>query len=152
MTPTSMSTRPPDPPGTAWHLLAAPEAARELGSDPTRGLAAAAAAARLETHGPNQLQDSGGRTPWGILFEQLRATMVLVLLAAGVLAAVLGDVKNTIAIGAIVVLFVLLGTFQEYRAEKAIAALKRLAVPEVTVVRDGRAQDLAARLLASDEK
>jgi len=81
----------------------------------------------------------------GILLQQLRATMVLVLVAAAALAAALGDVKNTVAVGAIVVLFVLLGTLQEYRAEKAIAALKRLAVRGVSVKRDGRALEIPAR-------
>ncbi|MBN2114906.1 MAG: cation-translocating P-type ATPase [Acidimicrobiia bacterium] len=142
-----MTLAPSAPPAAAWHRMPVDEAARELRSDPEHGLTATEAQARLATYGPNELQDSGGRTPLGILFEQLRATMVLVLIAAAALAASLGDIKNTVAIAAIVVLFVLLGTIQEYRAEKAIAALKRLAVPEVTVVRDGKPQEIAARRL-----
>ncbi|MFH1329994.1 MAG: cation-translocating P-type ATPase [Actinomycetota bacterium] len=142
-----MTTTPRTQPGAAWHLIPLDDAARRLGTDPAQGLTAAAAAALLESHGANELQESGGRAPLGILLEQLRATMVLVLIAAAALAAALGDFKNTVAIGAIVVLFVLLGTIQEYRAEKAIAALKRLAVPDVTVVRDGRAEEIAARRL-----
>jgi len=137
----------PTGPPPVWHVLAPADAARELGSHPEHGLTEDGAAAGLQRHGPNELHDTGGRTPLGILLEQLRATMVLVLIAAAALAAALGDVKNTVAIGAIVVLFVLLGTIQEYRAERAIAALKRLAAPEVTVVRAGRLQEVAARCL-----
>jgi len=142
-----MTTTSTGRPGSNWHLLPVTEAAHRLGSDPQAGLTPAEAAARLAEHGPNELRDSGGRGLVGILLDQLRATMVLVLVGAAALAAALGDVKNTVAIGAIVVLFVLLGTVQEHRAEKAIAALRRLAVPEVTVVRAGRAEPLAARLL-----
>ena len=109
-------TRPPD-----WHLLSVAEAARRLDTDAAQGLSLEEAAGRLQRHGPNELQGSAGRSPLGILLDQVRATMVLVLLAAAGLAAALGDVKNTVAIGAIVVLFVLLGTplaavFGRYRA------------------------------------
>ncbi|MCU0280790.1 MAG: HAD-IC family P-type ATPase [Acidimicrobiia bacterium] len=140
-------TNAPDTAPAAWHLLSVAEAARRLDTNAVQGLAPEEAAGRLERHGPNELQGSAGRSPLGILLDQVRATMVLVLLAAAGLAAALGDVKNTVAIGAIVVLFVLLGTFQEYKAEKAIAALKRLAVPEVTVVRAGRPSNVPARHL-----
>ncbi|MBM3694945.1 MAG: cation-translocating P-type ATPase [Actinobacteria bacterium] len=142
-----MTTTSPHLPGAPWHLLPPEEASLRLGTDPERGLSASEADRRFQAHGPNELQDTGGRTPIRIMLEQLRATMVLVLLGAAALAASLGDIKNTVAIGAIVVLFVALGTIQEYRAEKAIAALKRLAVPEVTVVRDGRPQEIEARRL-----
>ncbi len=140
-------TDSPDTAPVAWHLLSVAETARRLGTDPAEGLTPEEVPGRLERHGPNELQGSAGRSPLGILFDQVRATMVLVLLAAAGLAAALGDVKTTVAIGAIVVLFVLLGTFQEHKAEKAIAALKRLAVPEVTVVRAGLPESIPARHL-----
>ncbi|HNM36178.1 MAG TPA: cation-translocating P-type ATPase, partial [Anaerolineales bacterium] len=98
-------------------------------------------------HGANELIERGGRTPWQILWEQITATMVLILIAAAVVAGVLGDTKNTIAILSIVALYALLGFIQEYRAEQAIAALKKMSVPNVRVIRDGKMQELSAREL-----
>ncbi|GAB4482424.1 MAG: hypothetical protein OHK0031_05020 [Anaerolineales bacterium] len=121
-----------------WHTLDPQSALKNLQSDPARGLFAAQAAQRLAESGPNELLDKGGRTPWQILWEQLTATMVLILIAAALIAGFLGDTKNLVAILAIVVLYAILGFVQEYRAEKAIAALKKLSAPTVRVLRDGR--------------
>ncbi len=109
------------------------------------GLSLSEAQARLEKYGRNELVEKGGRSPLKIFWEQITATMVLILIAAAVVAGLLGDTKNTIAITAIVLLYALLGFIQEYRAEQAIAALKKLSVPEVRVVRDGRLTSLTAR-------
>ncbi len=85
---------------------------------------------RLVELGPNELTERSARNPWTILWDQLSATMVLVLLAAAAISFALSDAKDAIAILAIVVLNAVLGFVQEYRAEKAMAALKKLAVPE----------------------
>lgn len=130
-----------------WHTLDSESVLRHFQTDPTRGLSAVQAAKYLAESGPNELVEKGGRTPWQILWEQLTATMVLILIAAAVIAALLGDAKNAIAIGAIVLLYSLLGFVQEYRAEQAIAALKKLSVPNVRVLRDGKLIELAAREL-----
>src|SRR5512140_3351960 len=119
-----------------WHTLKTESALKNLQSDPTRGLSTAQAAERLAGNGPNELVEKGGRTPWQILWEQLTATMVLILIAAAVIAGFLGDTKNLVAILSIVVLYALLGFIQGYRAEKAIAALKKLSVPNVRVLRN----------------
>jgi Ca2+-transporting ATPase len=102
---------------------------------------------RLQQFGPNALVEKGLRSPGSIFIEQFKATMVLILLAAALLSAILGEFKDAAAIGAIVVLFALLGFVQEYRAERAIAALKRLSVPVVKVRRDGELRELPAQEL-----
>ncbi len=130
-----------------WHTLTTEDTCAQLNVEVLRGLAADEAALRLERHGANELVESGGRRPLAILWEQLTATMVLILLAAAVVSAVLGRWHEAAAILAIVVLFALLGFVQEYRAERAMAALKRMAVPLVRVRRDGMLADISAREL-----
>jgi len=127
-----------------WHLIEIQESIANLNSDGKSGLTKAEAVARLEQYGANELIERGGRKPLQILWEQLTATMVLILIAAAVVAGLLGDYKNTISILAIVALYALLGFSQEYRAEKAIAALKKMSVPNVRVLRDGNLQEVPA--------
>ncbi len=130
-----------------WHTLDTDTALKNLQSDPTQGLSTAQVAERLAENGRNELVEKGGRTPWQILWEQVTATMVLILIAAAVIAGFLGDTKNLVAILSIVVLYAILGFVQEYRAEKAIAALKKLSVPNVRVLRSGQLTELSAREL-----
>ncbi len=127
-----------------WHRETGAQVVQTLKTDPTQGLTATDAAERLRQYGPNELVERGGRTPWRILWEQLTATMVLILLAAAAISAFLQKWQEAAAILAIVLLFALLGFFQEYRAERAMAALKKLAVPQVRVRRDGRVQEIPA--------
>jgi Ca2+-transporting ATPase len=108
-------------------------------------LSSSEATARLIQYGPNELIEKSGRGPWKILWEQFTATMVLILIGAAVVSALLGKWQEASAIFAIVLLFALLGFFQEYRAERAMAALKKLAVPRVRVQRDGQVQEISAR-------
>ena len=128
-----------------WYLAQIEQALKELKSDQQTGLTQTEADSRLKQYGRNELVEKGGRTPIKILWEQLTATMVLILIAAAVVAGLLGDLKNTIAISAIVILYVILGFIQEYRAEQAIAALKKLSVPNVRVLRDGVLKEISAR-------
>jgi len=108
-----------------------------LGVDFASGLTQSEADRRLQEYGRNELEERPGRRPLAILFEQLTASVVLILIAAAIISALLGDYKDSIAIAAIVVLNAVLGFSQEYRAEKALAALKKLTVPSARVRRDG---------------
>lgn len=119
-----------------WHTLAADEALERLGSA-DGGLTSADARARLAVYGPNELVETKGHGPLWMLWEQLTAVMVLILIAAAGLSLALGKYLEAGAITTIVVLFAVLGFVQEYRAERAIVALRRLAVPSVRVIRDG---------------
>lgn len=130
-----------------WHQLDAEAVALKLGADTTQGLTHADAARRRAAYGPNELIERGRKGPWSILWEQLTATMVVILIVAAVVSAALADYKDALAILVIVVLNAVLGFWQEYRAERAMAALKQLAVPTVKVRRDGHTQELSAREL-----
>jgi Ca2+-transporting ATPase len=120
------------------HSRPASRIAADLGVQPAQGLSSSEAAERLGRFGPNLLVETPGKTRSQILCEQLTSVMVLVLIAAGVISLLLGEVIDAVAIGAIVMLNAALGFQQEYRAERAMAALKQLAVPLVKVRRDGR--------------
>jgi Ca2+-transporting ATPase len=129
---------------TAWHTLAADETLARLQTDAKQGLDRATAAQRLTEYGPNELVADAGVNPWKIIWGQITSIMVVVLIIAGTIAGFLGDVEDTIVIFALVLINTAIGFTQEYRAERAMAALKQLAVPNVRVRRDGRVQDLPA--------
>ena len=130
-----------------WYQLNTDDVARELGTNVAAGLSASEAALRLNRHGPNELVDRGQKSPWAILWEQMTALMVVILIVAAVVSAALGDWKDAIAILTIVVLNAILGFSQEYRAEKAMAALKKMSTPLVRVRRDGQVREISSREL-----
>jgi Ca2+-transporting ATPase len=130
-----------------WYKLNYAEVLQTLGTDSENGLSEAEVVRRLEKYGANELIEHGMRSPWLILREQLTETMVIILLIAAVISAVMGDYKDAIAILAIVMLNTILGFNQEYRAEKAMAALKKLAVPIVRVRREGYTEEISAHQL-----
>ncbi len=101
------------------------------------GLTETEAAARLEQHGPNELTAKAAKSPIAMILDQFKDFMIIVLLAAAVISGFVGELSDTIAIVVIVVLNAVIGFFQEYRAEQAIAALKKMASPGATVIRDG---------------
>ncbi len=130
-----------------WHTLSAEQAASQFEVDPTQGLSAAQAEDRRTRFGPNELIDRGVKSPWLILLDQFKETMVIVLIIAAVISGLLGEVKDTIAILVIVILNAALGFTQEYRAEQAMAALKKMATPRVKVRRGGEVQHADATSL-----
>jgi len=131
-----------------WHTLDTADALQQLRSDASTGLSAFEASRRLAQEGYNELIERGLKSPWRILWEQITTTMMVILIVAALISAALGDSNDAIAILAIVVLNGLLGFRQEYRAEKAMAALKKLAMPAVKVRRDGHVHEISARELA----
>jgi len=128
-----------------WYHLNVDEVLSQFNSTADRGLSKAEASRRLMEHGPNELQAARRISPWAILFEQFKNILVLILLIAVVLSAFLGHSIEAIAIAVILLFAVLLGFVQEYRAERAIEALKRMAAPTATVIRDGEEMDMPAR-------
>ena len=125
--------------------------AAALATDPADGLPDGEAASRLERTGPNLLEEGRQRGPWRILLDQFTDFMILVLIAAAVLSGIIGDIADTLAIIAILLLNAIIGFTQEYRAAKAMAALRRIAAPTAVVVR-GRLRSVipAADLVPGD--
>ena len=130
-----------------WHSLNMEEVLKKLGVERTTGLSPEEVSKRLAEYGPNELRELGVKSPWRILWEQFTAVMVLILIVAAIISVGLGDYQDAIAILVIVVLNGLLGFRQEYKAEKAMAALKKLAVPKVKVRRGGEVQEISSREL-----
>jgi Ca2+-transporting ATPase len=142
---------PPAVPAAPWYRQEAAAVLTSLQADAVAGLTAAEAARRLAEYGPNTLTEQGRISPWRILWEQFTGIMVVILIIAAVFSLFLGDYQDTLVILAIVVLNALLGFQQEYRAEQALATLKKLAVPQVRARRDGQVCEIpAAELVPGD--
>lgn len=125
---------------TSWHTLTSAEAAQRLESNIQTGLSSDYASRRLAQFGPNVLQEKLARSPWRMLLDQFSDFMIIVLIAAAIISGIVGDVEDTIAIIVIVILNAVIGFVQEYRAERAMAALKRMAEAGAHVLRDGHVE------------
>jgi len=133
-----------------WHQIGPTEVLEKLQSS-DMGLVSEEARRRFEHYGPNELIEKKHKSLWMMFFDQFKDFMILVLIAAAVVAGIIGDPADTIAIAVIVLLNAVLGFIQEYRAEKAMAALKKLSAPSATVIRDGRPGSVPAeRLVPGD--
>ncbi|MHB1245333.1 MAG: cation-translocating P-type ATPase [Sulfuriferula sp.] len=136
---------------SSWHTFSVEDTAHRLAVDAELGLTAAEASSRLHRHGPNMLPEARRRPAWRIFFDQFADFMILVLLAAAIITGVIGDPEDTIAIAVIILLNAIIGFTQEYRAEKAMAALKKLAAATTRVRRDGQISEISsAELVAGD--
>ncbi len=109
-----------------------------------RGLTSAEAAHRLAEVGPNEIAREKAVSPWIVLGGQFESPVVWLLLGAAIVSGALGQIVDTIAIGAIVVINALVGFIQEYRAERAIIALRSMIAPRARVIRDGQSKVLPA--------
>ncbi|NSW86580.1 MAG: cation-translocating P-type ATPase [Syntrophobacteraceae bacterium] len=135
-----------DPGQIDRHLVSSQENFRDLESSP-EGLSSQEAAKRLAQYGLNELREKARRTPFMMFLDQFRDFMILVLMAAAVVAGLTGEPTDSIAIAVIVVLNAVIGFVQEFRAEKAMAALKNMAAPSATVLRDAMTETLPASSL-----
>lgn len=134
-----------------WHTGSAGRVATDLATDLASGLSEEEAARRLETRGPNRLPEARGRGPLRIFLSQFGDFLVAVLLAAAVVAGLVGEPQDAVAIGAIVLLDAVLGFVQEYRAERAVAALRAMAAPRARVRRvEGERAVPAAEIVPGD--
>jgi Ca2+-transporting ATPase len=111
------------------------------------GLTTQEAQTRLAKYGPNEITHKSAHTPWQILTTQFKSPLILLLFVATAISFSLGDTLEGILILAIVGLNALLGFFQEYKAERALEALKKIAVSIVRVTRDGVQREIDSKLL-----
>lgn len=129
-----------------WHKLNIEETYKQLGTT-QQGLSIIAAKEKLLQFGPNELQESKKKSIGIIFLTQFKDVMILILLAAAVISGIIGDLTDTVVILVIVLLNAIIGFFQEYRAEKAMQALKQMAVTQARVLRDGSVASLPASVL-----
>ena len=139
-----------------WYNLDVAEVLKSLGSRP-EGLTAEEAKKRLAQYGPNELKEEKKTSIWSLVAEQFKSTLIIILLAAVVISVGLGmisykpggglpeEITDAIVIFAIVIACVVLGVVEEYRSEKAMAALKKMAALTATVIRDGVDVEIPAR-------
>ncbi|AKG23472.1 cation-translocating P-type ATPase [Calothrix sp. 336/3] len=144
---------------TVWHSLEVNQALELLQTSADNGLTPQEVEQRLQKYGPNELEETGGRSAWEILLDQFKNIMLLMLIAVAFISGTLdllawqqgtlkpGEIpfKDTIAILAIVILNGILGYVQESRAEQALAALKKMASPNVRVIRNGKPMEVASK-------
>lgn len=123
-----------------WWKLAAQDIAEELHTDLKGGLTALEVKKRLEEYGPNRLPEQKKVSPVKLFLSQFSSLIVWILIGAAAIAGILGEWIDAWAITVIVVLNAVLGFVQEYRAERSLAALKKLSSPKSKVLRDGASQ------------
>ncbi len=150
-TPQTGSGNPASPTLPTWYRLSNEEAARQLGVDLSFGLSQEEAERRAEQYGVNEIHERPPRPPWRMLLDQFTDFMILILIGAAIVSGVIGEPADALAIVVIVLLNGAIGFIQEYRAERAIAALKQLAAQSARVKRGGETIVIpAVRLVPGD--
>jgi Ca2+-transporting ATPase len=126
-----------------WHLLPLSEITQLLNTTPS-GIDDITASERLCEHGKNQIEDKKKKTILQMVLSQLSDFMILILIAAAIISGIIGDLTDTIIILAIIIINAAVGFIQEYRAEKAMEALKNMAANHARILREGKMIDLPA--------
>lgn len=129
-----------------WHQMEAGDVMESLGTS-LSGISSGEAAKRLQEYGPNELKEKRRKTPFEMLLDQFKDFMIIILIAAAVVSGFIGEMADTIAIVVIVVLNAVIGFVQEYRAERAMEALKKMASPSAIVRRESSELSVPASAL-----
>ncbi len=130
-----------------WHSMEATQVLRELNTDLRRGLTEEEAKRRLETYGYNELKKEERTSPLTLFFNQFKNPLILILLVAIGLSALVGETVDAAIIAAIVFFCAVLGFIQEYRADRALDALKKMLTPTITVMREGMEREVPTKEL-----
>lgn len=142
--------RSPSPPNattaTAWWALTPEETLRALGVD-EHGLTTNEARDRLARYGRNELPETGGTRLLGVVVRQFLSPLIYILVVAALVTLLLEEYIDAGIIASVLVINAIVGTFQEYRAEKSMEALRRLASARAHVLRDGHEREIDAREL-----
>ena len=134
-----------------WHTKEIKEIEKELATNLAFGLSEAEASSRLKQYGPNRLKEGKKRTPLGIFLDQFKDLMILILIGAAIVSGFLKEPIDALVIVAVVILNAIVGFVQEYRAEKTMEALKEMAAPMASVLREGKIKSIPASELVPGE-
>ncbi|MFX1562683.1 MAG: cation-translocating P-type ATPase [Promethearchaeota archaeon] len=118
-----------------WHALSVEESFNRLKSSP-QGLNFDESARRLAEYGPNELEKEKPVSKVALLVRQVSSPLVFILIVAAIIAFAIHEIVDTLVIGIVIIVNMMIGFFQEYRAEKAVEVLKSLTAPEAKVLRD----------------
>ena len=131
----------------SWHAIGPEAALRGLKSDVHTGLSEEEVRRRLEIEGPNELLHEEKTSAWRIFFDQFKNLLIIILIAAVILSAAVGEIVDAAIILVIVLFCAVLGFVQEFRAEKALDALKQMLTPTSMVVRNAREIEIPSHQL-----
>ncbi|MGB9628961.1 MAG: cation-translocating P-type ATPase [Thermodesulfobacteriota bacterium] len=130
-----------------WHTMEPLQVIKELNTDPHQGLSEEEVKRRLEKFGYNELKKEEGVSPFTLFINQFKNILIIILLIATVLSALVGEIFDAGLILVIVIFCAILGFVQEYRAERALEALKKMLSPTITVLRGGREEEIPSNEL-----
>ncbi len=130
-----------------WHSMEAAQVLKELNTDPHQGLTEDDVKKRIEKYGYNELKKEEGVSPFTLFVNQFKNILIIILLIATALSAVVGETFDAALILVIVVFCAVLGFIQEYRAERALEALKKMLSPAITVLRGGKEEEVPSKEL-----
>jgi Ca2+-transporting ATPase len=128
-----------------WHATKIESILSELHTDPQHGLNPEEAQRRLQEYGYNELKEEAKTSPLILFLSQFKNILTIILVVATVLSALIGDLLDAAIILVIVIFCALLGFFQEYRAERALEALKKMLTPTITALRGGKDLEIPSK-------
>ncbi|MCS7203069.1 MAG: cation-translocating P-type ATPase [Thermodesulfovibrio sp.] len=130
-----------------WHATEVDKVLKELKTDPHYGLSEQEVKTRLDKYGYNEIRREEKVSPFTIFFNQFKNILIIILLVAILLSALIGEIIDAAIIGVIVIFCAVLGFIQEYRAERALEALKKMLSPTITVLREGKEKEILSKEL-----
>jgi len=130
-----------------WHSMETEQVLKNLNTDLHKGLSEEEIKRRLEKYGYNELKKEEKISPFTLFINQFKNILIIILLIAIVLSALVGETVDAVIIAVIVVFCAVLGFIQEYRAERALEALKKMLSPTITVLRGGREEEVPSKEL-----
>jgi Ca2+-transporting ATPase len=128
-----------------WHSIEAAQVVKEFNTDLHKGLTEGEVKSRLEKYGYNELKREEKISPFTLFVNQFKNILIIILLIATVLSALVGETFDAALILVIVAFCAVLGFIQEYRAERALEALKKMLSPTITALREGKEEEVPSK-------